>query len=1158
MLLTFVFIAGIALASSLSAAPATPGGTTPVPQASGTAGKPSAPDLHDVVTTSACAVELQWYQAESVDRFKLKIGQSNFSEIPSASVKPQVSGSGEKTYVQTGLTPGTAYPFQLIASNNVGGDSTPSNARSGSAATLPAPPAPPTNISVVEWDEGGGAVVLTWTPTSEPNYSGFRIYRSDSGSPFNAIATIPLSGDSSFKRGVVVNDGSRVANTWSNSVASSSLHIYKIKTYRTDEFCGPNSNAVVDNNTTENLEWVSFSAFSGELVIPRSPSFVRVKATDPSVPSAQFEWGNAGGQENTFQFEVATDPAFPAPHDFKISAAGDLDSDFIPLQPNLDYYYRVRAVTNRSGNIGYSNFQVSPAPHHSGYLPPQDLRFSIVPQPNATTADVALSWGDNEGHVHRTRIYRKLSTDPSFGIFYQELNPIRCIGTFCEYPTTFTDAGLALGNTAYDYEVRFFINEANSEGVASNRVSVNLNLSFPDQWGWANVGADGTNFLGLGWVRFAYDAMRSAWGTSTVAADRERYGTAVDGNGMLSGYAWTPRGGWLSFNASDLAGCPRAPCEAKVDFGTEVVSGWARFTAADPSKGAWHGWVSLSSKSGEPAYGMRYDRETRQLTGEAWGGDVTGWLAFADLGGLEAPNFIAAENVTDTSFVARWANPVAYDVIKIKGSASDEHDLQIVQDPSLLSPGEKTSLVRDLISNTTYQVVVQGEKIGSGIARSNSRPVTTLAPGAAAGYTFICRATSENSISLSWVAPPSTASELKLYTSDTESGIRGGSRQLLAPPPTLSPSGGSINHDGLASGSPHYYLLEADGTFYPTDGPVLCTTLPTIPQDPATLQVVPLGPASLYVTWKDNATRPHNFVLERIKVTPATSTDVTATRSGGSSVTVTWANPTNGQLFRSPYYHVVERSANLNFAASVSSSVVFSDDMTRYTPNPTNPKTTDYSFTDANALSGTLYYRVKACSLIKVDYNRDGSPDEVCAAATPANNGEPAAVLASPPRAASLLSAVKDMAIDTAAWVGDFLGRLTGQVGAVGLANVADGAQINLNTYYGQSATTLTFATNPGVYRDNGLEPDTVYLYRAKTAYTDQAGGETSYTNEGAAKTLGNGATTPVQVRICVRNNLCGTTSGLSGGAGNAPVNQCATNAQCRNVGTTRQFFEER
>jgi hypothetical protein len=64
------------------------------------------------------------------------------------------------------------------------------------------------------------------------------------------------------------------------------------------------------------------------------------------------------------------------------------------------------------------------------------------------------------------------------------------------------------------------------------------------------------------------------------------YGVLNNGDGQLSGYAWSPNLGWISFSCSDSSSC------ASVDYGVQVdpVSG-------EMSGFAWAanaGWISFS------------------------------------------------------------------------------------------------------------------------------------------------------------------------------------------------------------------------------------------------------------------------------------------------------------------------------------------------------------------------------------------------------------------------------------------------------------------------------------------------------------------------------------------------------------------------------------
>lgn len=92
--------------------------------------------------------------------------------------------------------------------------------------------------------------------------------------------------------------------------------------------------------------------------------------------------------------------------------------------------------------------------------------------------------------------------------------------------------------------------------------------------------------------------------------------------GALSGYAWAPNLGWITFNASD--GTHPAPVASLT---TGIVSGWARSCSAFADRnvcsgaleGVWDGWIALSGTAidGTP-YGITQS-PTCVWSGYAWG-----------------------------------------------------------------------------------------------------------------------------------------------------------------------------------------------------------------------------------------------------------------------------------------------------------------------------------------------------------------------------------------------------------------------------------------------------------------------------------------------------------------------------------------------------------
>lgn len=164
--------------------------------------------------------------------------------------------------------------------------------------------------------------------------------------------------------------------------------------------------------------------------------------------------------------------------------------------------------------------------------------------------------------------------------------------------------------------------------VVSVAYAASSNLS---GYGWAGQKDTAGNTVGVGWVDF----------TGVTMGDSAS-------SGILSGKAWSPNIGWITFNSTELAGCPTAPCTAAADWshpntdGSINVKGWARacsvyasgcsgVLAGDAYRGTWDGWIALSNPSGTNWSGtnsVRFSPTTGDFSGYAWGDQVIGWLDF--------------------------------------------------------------------------------------------------------------------------------------------------------------------------------------------------------------------------------------------------------------------------------------------------------------------------------------------------------------------------------------------------------------------------------------------------------------------------------------------------------------------------------------------------
>ncbi len=127
---------------------------------------------------------------------------------------------------------------------------------------------------------------------------------------------------------------------------------------------------------------------------------------------------------------------------------------------------------------------------------------------------------------------------------------------------------------------------------------------------WSDLPTSNTE-VGAGWISFSGPGYNVVANTST---------------GDLSGYAWSSNYGWLSFNSSDVSGCPSAPCQPNVNPSTGATTGWARFIAAPAgTTGVWNGWVHLTGSN----YAVTYSSATQQFSGYAWGQNDIGWMRWA-------------------------------------------------------------------------------------------------------------------------------------------------------------------------------------------------------------------------------------------------------------------------------------------------------------------------------------------------------------------------------------------------------------------------------------------------------------------------------------------------------------------------------------------------
>jgi hypothetical protein len=129
-------------------------------------------------------------------------------------------------------------------------------------------------------------------------------------------------------------------------------------------------------------------------------------------------------------------------------------------------------------------------------------------------------------------------------------------------------------------------------------------------WLWGGSDTDSVQLsgdeTGVGWVSMNSSycdtnndgKSEGAAGCPAALTAMADYGVKFPGsNGDLSGYAWSPNIGYITFNRAELTGCPSGTCAA-YRVGNDI-RGWARIVdiasaATAGNAGGWLGWISLN------------------------------------------------------------------------------------------------------------------------------------------------------------------------------------------------------------------------------------------------------------------------------------------------------------------------------------------------------------------------------------------------------------------------------------------------------------------------------------------------------------------------------------------------------------------------------------
>ena len=431
-------------------------------------------------------IDLSWVAADTAQTgftIQRKTGSSGF--IPVASV-PANQLTYQDTTV-TGLTPGTSYLYQVIASSP-NGNSQPSVGVA--AATLPNPPVVPASLNLQAVSQS--SIKLTW-PAALPGVTNFKIYRAVGSGQFFLIATVSATTTSRTDTGlaaktlytyqlsagnsggdstpvtasvstlpplpnapasidVVSQPGPKVVISWTPvSPAPGGYSVLRAVgngTFSTITLVAPAFTSYTDTKVSSGITYrYAVSAYnatgSGPLspiktviaaaLAPAAPSGLTARAVSPS--SSILEWSDNSNNETGFDIQRSTAGGSFV---FVIEVGANLvtyqDNN---LTPGTTYQYRVQA--NNSGSV--SAFSTSGNVTTPPTVPPAPSTLQVT---SLSAAGVGLSW-TYSGPTPQGFSVERASGGGAFSTLNLLLPTYR----------TFTDTHVTAGAT-YTYRVRAY------------------------------------------------------------------------------------------------------------------------------------------------------------------------------------------------------------------------------------------------------------------------------------------------------------------------------------------------------------------------------------------------------------------------------------------------------------------------------------------------------------------------------------------------------------------------------------------------------------------------------------------------------------------------------------------------------------------------------
>ncbi len=362
---------------------------------------PAAPSSLTATAVSNSQINLSWSDHSNNETgFKIErklTSGINFTQIDTVA-------AGVTSYASTGLTATTSYTYRVRA-YNAGGPSAFSN--QASDTTLIDPPVAPSGLTATA--VSNSQIDLSWVDNALTE-DGFLIERkTGAGGSYAQIASV----------------GANVTSYASTGLSGSTEYFYRVRAYNV----GGNSNYSNEDEATTLQD------------PPAAPGNLRATALNNE--QIDLAWTDLSNNETGFKVEIKAG-AGGAYTELATNSANDTTYTSTGLEADTEYFYRVRAF-NSTGSSPYSNEDSATT------LPEPPAAPSNLNATTVSNTQIDLAWNDNSNNEDGFKIERKLSTAATF-------SEITTVGANV---TSYASTGL-LADTSYTYRVRAYNAVGNS------------------------------------------------------------------------------------------------------------------------------------------------------------------------------------------------------------------------------------------------------------------------------------------------------------------------------------------------------------------------------------------------------------------------------------------------------------------------------------------------------------------------------------------------------------------------------------------------------------------------------------------------------------------------------------------------------------------------